>query len=168
MSQSDPPWLVVNAQPNREQTALAHLSRQGFEPYCPMLSKRIRHARKTETVLRPLFPGYLFVAHAGRGQQWRPILSTIGVRTLVRHGDAPCLLDAAVIAAVRARETGNAIAAEPARFQIGQSVTITDGPLEGLIAEVASLDDRERVVVLLDLLKRSVRVTIDASNVTAA
>ncbi len=54
-------WIAVNAHPNREQVAEHHLRNQGYEPYVPVMRKQIRHARQVRDVLRPLFPGYLFV-----------------------------------------------------------------------------------------------------------
>jgi transcriptional antiterminator RfaH len=58
---SAPKWVAVNTHPHRERFALDNLRRQDFGAYCPMIRKRIRHARRTQDVLRPLFPSYLFV-----------------------------------------------------------------------------------------------------------
>jgi transcriptional antiterminator RfaH len=46
--------------PHREHVAIENLTRQKFVVYCPMELKRIRHARRTQDVVRPLFPGYIF------------------------------------------------------------------------------------------------------------
>ena len=54
-------WAAVNTQPHREQVAHANLERQGFVTYCPVVRRRRSHARRVDEVLRPLFPGYLFV-----------------------------------------------------------------------------------------------------------
>ena len=115
-------WAAVNTQPHRERIALDNLQRQGFSTYCPLIRRRRSHARRMEEVLRPLFPGYLFVnVAAGRGC-WRPILSTYGVRTLVRCGDQPSLLDARFIDALQAREVDGAIVRPPVPYRIGQQV----------------------------------------------
>ena len=97
-------WAAVNTQPHREALAIEHLQRQNFECYCPMVRKSVRHARKQHEVLRPLFPGYLFVAIDPDIHRWRPILSTIGVRTLVRCGERLAMLGAEFIDALKARE----------------------------------------------------------------
>ena len=73
-------WAVVNTHVHKVSLALRNLDRQGFMAYCPMMAKRIRHARKFSEVYRPLFPGYVFVALNPAKDQWRPILSTFGVR----------------------------------------------------------------------------------------
>jgi len=55
-------WYVVQTHSQAEAKACGHLQRQGFEIYLPKYLKRRRHARRTETVIAPLFPRYLFVA----------------------------------------------------------------------------------------------------------
>ncbi|WP_414464656.1 transcription termination/antitermination NusG family protein [Hyphomicrobium sp. DY-1] len=60
-----------------------HLRNQGYEVYVPVLRKQIRHARQVREVLRPLFPGYLFARLTHSTMRWRPILSTVGVRSVV-------------------------------------------------------------------------------------
>src|SRR5512145_3209940 len=77
------PWIAVNTNPHREHIVLEHLHRQALTAYCPMIRRHRSHARRVEMVLRPLFPGYLFV-QASTDLKWRPILTTHGVRTVVR------------------------------------------------------------------------------------
>src|ERR1051326_1035679 len=54
-------WYAVNCLSNREFLAAAHLKNQGFQTFLPCRRQTRRHARKFDTVLRPFFPGYLFV-----------------------------------------------------------------------------------------------------------
>ena len=58
---SEKRWYVVHTQPNGEGRANLNLRRQGFATYLPRYARRRRHARRQETVQRPLFPRYLFV-----------------------------------------------------------------------------------------------------------
>ena len=71
-------WYVVHTQPNSESRANEHLRRQGYITFLPKLLKRRRHARKTETVSRPLFPRYIFVQLDTVHQGWHAIRSTFG------------------------------------------------------------------------------------------
>ncbi len=159
-------WIVVNTHPHREATASANLINQGFESYCPVVHKRVRHARMTRDVLRPLFPGYVFVDTSAAAGIWRPILSTVGVRALVRSGDEPSRLDGRFVAALRAREVDGAIAATIPAFHAGQKIQIGHGPFDGTIATIIDLDEKDRLVVLMDILNRPVRVHIDARHVS--
>ena len=55
-------WYVAQTHPRAEMKASQHLGRQGFEVYLPRYLKKRRHARRTDTIAAPLYPGYLFVA----------------------------------------------------------------------------------------------------------
>jgi transcriptional antiterminator RfaH len=167
---SAPPsaWSVVNSQPQREHIALENLARQAFHAYCPMMRKRVRHARRTQEMLRPLFPGYLFVRVNPNLQRWRPILGTYGVRTLVCCGDRPSLLDDGFVEGLKAREIDGAIVRPARPYAPGQQVTMAGGVFDGLIATILEMDEKLRLVVLMDLLNRSTKVRVDANRVTPA
>ena len=162
------PWAVINTHPHREQIALENLQRQDFTAYCPMLRRRRSHARRVTSVLRPLFPGYLFVSTGTNFGRWRPILSTYGVRSIVRSGQNISCIDHAFIATLRDREVDGAIVRPPVPYQVGQSVKIADGPFDGFVATIIDMDEKERLVVLLDLMNRSTKVTLGSQQVTAA
>jgi transcriptional antiterminator RfaH len=160
------PWVVVRTRPHAEQTALENLKRQTFETYCPMLRKRRSHARRVEIVLRPLFPGYLFARCGKQARQWRPILSTYGVRSVVRAGEEPSFIDHGFIASLRAREIDGAIVRPAKPYEVGQKVRIAGGAFDGIVATIIDLEEEERVVVLLDMLQRAAKLTLDVGAVT--
>jgi transcriptional antiterminator RfaH len=161
-------WVVVNTQPHREHIALDNLARQEFQAYCPMMRKRVRHARRTQEVLRPLFPGYLFVRVNPDLQRWRPILSTYGVRTLVCCGDRPSFLDEGFIDGLKARELDGAIVRPASPYRPGQQVKMAGGAFDGLIATILEMDEKDRLVVLMDLLNRPTKVKVEAGCVIPA
>jgi transcriptional antiterminator RfaH len=161
------PWAVVNTHPHREETALENLKRQGFIAYCPMLRRRRSHGRRITPVLRPLFPSYLFVSTGANFARWQPILSTYGVRSLVCSGRNIPTIDDAFIAQIRAREVDGVIVRPPEPYEVGQSVTIADGPFDGLVATIIHMNEKDRLVVLLDLMNRSTSVTLSTHQVTA-
>ena len=158
-------WAVVNTHVHKERLAIDGLARQGFHPYCPMIAKRIRHARKYSNVLRPLFPGYVFVELDLSKDRWRPILSTFGVRTLVRRGERPSLLAPEFVGALKARERDGAIARPDNDLAPGQDVRLSSGYFAGLTAQILELDQNERVTVLLNLLNGQVKAKVPLSDV---
>ena len=160
VSSPDRRWMVLNAQYQREATAIANLERQGFDIYCPRILRTIRHARKSREVMQPLFPGYIFVSCNFGTWAWRPLLSTIGVRSVIRTSDGPSLLDNAFIQALKARERQGVIVRPSSPFVAGQEVRIAHGSLEGMIGRIVEADAKERVVLLINLLNRPVRMTV--------
>ena len=161
-------WIVVNTQPHREQIALENLARQEFNTYCPRMRTRVRHARRTQEVLRPLFPGYLFVRVNADLQRWRPILSTYGVRTLVCCGDRPSFLDDGFVEGLQARTIDGAIVRPASPYELGQRVKMAGGAFDGLIATILEMDEKDRLVVLMDLLNRPTKVRVGAHCVIPA
>ena len=153
-------WLVVNTHSNREVLAERNLIRQGFEVYGPVIQKQIRHARRVHDVLRPLFPGYLFVRRDSRELRWRPILSTLGVRSVVCNGEEPSLLHGSLIADLKARERDGIIARSASPLKVGHTVRVARGPFDGLVGKIIELCEKDRLIVLMDFLNQPIKVTV--------
>ena len=151
-------WFVVSTHPHREDFAFENLERQDFNVYCPRILKHIRHARRAYDAPRPLFPGYLFVE---RGQRWRSILSTFGVRSVVCQGDTPALLPEGFVENLKAREADGFIQRPKVPFQAGQQVAISGGLFDGVIGQIIELRDNDRVLLLLDLVNQKAKMHID-------
>lgn len=161
-------WLVVTSHPNREAYATENLERQGFRVYYPRIIKRIRHARRTYDAPRPLFPSYLFVAQNETSARWRALLSTYGVRLVVRHGEIPGTIDDAFIRALKAREIHGLLRKPEQPFVPGQEVMIQGGALDGLVGTILELRERERIVVLMNLLNQQSKVLLKAEQLSPA
>jgi transcriptional antiterminator RfaH len=163
-------WYVVQTQSRAEVKALAHLCRQGFDIYLPRYLKRRRHARRIETVAAPLFPRYMFVAVDIAVQRWRTIQSTIGVSRLVCNGDSPAAVPDAVIDGLKCREDERGFVKLDCRprFAPGAKIRVVDGVFSDCLGLFESTSDGERVAILLDLLGRKVRVSLDSEFVMAA
>jgi transcriptional antiterminator RfaH len=163
-------WYAVHTQPNAEAKALDNLLRQGYHAYLPRRRVEIRHARRRQLVLRPLFPRYLFAGLDRATMLWRPILSTFGVSGVVRAGGEPAAVPAEIVAELRDREAaGDFDRPRPGQaLRVGELVRVTAGAFEDMLGRLVELRDEERVVVLLELLGRSVRAQLRADAVAAA
>ena len=165
VTRGDRAWLVVQTHPGKERFAVENLQRQSFLSYCPMVQKRaarpIRGNPGTgKDVIRPLFPGYVFVETSCADHAWRPLLSTYGVRTLIRFGSRIGSVDPRFIEALRGREVGGLVALPDAPYAVGDRVTIRGGPFDGVVATILSMSEKDRLVVLMDILSRPVKVRI--------
>lgn len=163
-------WYAAYTQPQTEARAAQQLRNQGFAVFLPLCRRLRRHARRSETVLRPLFPRYLFVALDAEHQRWRSVNGTRGIVHLVCQGDRPAAVPAGVVEALQARADGTG--AVPldvlAVFERGQRLEITEGPFAGLVGRYDSLTADQRVILLLELLGRSVEVAVPLMHVDAA
>jgi transcriptional antiterminator RfaH len=163
-------WYAVYTQPHAETKALEHLLRQGYSAYLPRYRTRVRHARRCQMVLRPLFPRYLFAGIDRAAMRWRPILSTIGVADVVRAGDEPSPIPSEIVDVIREREeAGGFDRCNPQHsLRLGELVRVTAGAFEDMVGKLVELRDQDRVVVLLELLGRGVRAQLRVETVEAA
>ena len=158
-------WAVVNTHPSRERLVLEHLDRQDFRAYCPFVNKPLRRGSRTIDTTRPLFPGYIFVQASRDSAVWRPILSTFGVRSVIRFGDQLGLVDAAFIRSLQDREEAGIVVPPQSPYEPGQSVRVSGGPFDGVIATILALDEKRRLVLLMQLMQREVVVKVEAAGV---
>lgn len=162
-------WFVVRTQSRAEQKAEQHLTNQGFAAYLPRYRRRVRHARRNEIVLRPLFPGYLFVHLDPVHCRWRSINGTVGVREILTNGDAPLAVCDRIIDEIRAREDDSGVVKLVApSFARGQVVRMLEGPLVDVSGLFEEMRDENRVVLLVSLLGRKVRMQVPVAAVAAA
>lgn len=163
-------WIAVNTHANAESLAVSNLRRQRYDCYCPTYPAQRRHARKVEAVRRPLFPGYVFVDVGSRDGIWRPIMSTIGVRAVVRFGERLGVLPGNLVATLREREAEGDLRAFDAdeRLQLGQEVRFDGTAFNDLIGRIVAIDAKDRILVLLDLLQRTVQVMAKPQHLVAA
>jgi transcriptional antiterminator RfaH len=161
-------WVVVNTHPHKELLAIDNLQRQNFRAYCPMARKRIRHARREQDVLRPLFPGYIFTQVDTASHRWRSIASTFGVRSLVSFGDRLGFLQDGFVQTMKAREVEGAIVRPTTPYVVGQQVRVAGGAFDGIVATIIEMNEKDRLMVLLNLLSRPVKMQLGAANVVAA
>ena len=161
-------WMVVTTLPHREEFAIENLVRQDYNAYCPMMMRRIRHARRTYDAKRPLFPGYVFVERPSQRQSWRPLLGTFGVRSVVCHGERPSLLPPGFVESLKVREIDGTIRKPELPFKPGQLVAISGGALDGLVGQILEIRESDRVLLLLNLLNQQTRVQVDAKMLRSA
>ena len=162
-------WYVVRTKTGAEERAVWHLKNQGFESYLPRYRKQVRHARKTAAVLRPLFPGYVFVCMDLGQQRWRAINGTFGVISLVQFGAAPLPISTVIINAIREREDAvGAVNVMPDGLKAGDQVRVREGAFADYTALLEEVSDDKRVILLLDLMGRAVRVSVPMESLAKA
>lgn len=162
-----PAWYVVLAHSGRERQARDHLERQSYEVYLPM---KLHTSKKGELSARPFFPRYMFVRVDLTSQPWRPILSTLGVQSMLMGGDHPMWIAEGLVQRIKAHEIGGFIklsdrpkAACP--FEVGQRLKVVSGPFEKFEAVFSEPVDANRVAILVSLLGRDSRVVLQLDQV---
>ncbi|MEW6259513.1 MAG: transcriptional activator RfaH [Thermodesulfobacteriota bacterium] len=156
-------WFVIRTKSHREMNAKLHYERQGYEVYLPVIRKVVRHARSKAEVLRPFFPGYLFLRLEPEFCDWIAIASTYDAIGPVRFGDQYVPLPDWVIEDLKAREIDGTICldrVQPEWLVPGAAVGVRIE--DEMIAPgiVYSQRGKDNVVVLLELLGRELKATV--------
>ena len=106
-------WFVVYAGINCENTALRGLRDKSFECYCPMGSKPVRHARKTEIRVFPVFSRYLFILTIPNAENLSHVRDTDGVIDVLTNNWLPVAVDNSVIDEIKTLELAGAFDVKP-------------------------------------------------------
>lgn len=159
-------WIAVATHPNAEDRAIQNLKRQGYECYCPRAPVPRRRA-SGGMAIRPFFPGYLFVRLDRAKDQWRPIMYSRGVRSVVRFGEQVGVVPAGLIESLIAKEASGELKSPSAaeRVSVGQRITLRGTLFDDFVATVQSIDARDRICVLLELMQRTVRLVVSSDQV---
>ena len=158
-SNCDAPWFALRVKPRHEKSVSWALANRGYLTYLPCYTALRRWSDRTKRVRLPLFPCYLFCRI--RIEDRLPVLVVPSVRSIVGFGGRPCAVEEAQIREVqRVEESG--LPAMPWPFvQLGEKVQLTAGPLSGLRGVIEQFKGVDRLIVSVELLKRSVAVEID-------
>lgn len=109
-----------------------------------------------------MFPRYLFIYLSKDTDNWGPIRSTIGVVSLVRFGQVPAAVPPELIALFKKREDVEGFQPLPTQqFRVGTKIRITEGGFAGYEAVFLATSGRDRVTVLLKVLGRRARASVD-------
>jgi transcriptional antiterminator RfaH len=153
-------WYLVHARPNNESKAAFNLAAQGFEAFLPRIEKTVRHARRLQTVRRPLFPRYLFVRFDTARDRWLSICGTFGVARLFMQDGRPVPVPVGIVEDLLAHSDAGLTRLD-VELREGQRVHILSGPFADLTATLARLDEGRRVEVLLEMMGAAVPVSVE-------
>jgi len=134
---------------------------KGYEVFVPTYLDIRKYASCVKKIDAALFPGYLFCRLNVNNRL--PLLTTPGVHHIVSLGGVPCAIDEAEIAAIRLVVDSKLPATPWPYLTTGHHARIESGPFAGLEGIVIQLKGRERLVLSVNLLQRSVAVEIDRS-----
>jgi len=165
-----PNWYVLHLKANHENVAEKYLNGTRIEHFLPRYSvKSRRKDRKHALVNRPLFPGYVFVRLNLQSEQKTRALRSPGAVKLVgfNTSSASVVPDDVVESLKILVKDGSAVKPHP-YLDAGRRVNIMDGPFKGASGFLDRRGRKNRLVVTLELLGRSVSVPVEEEDVELA
>ena len=153
-------WYVIHAKPHQESAVELHLRQLGMEAFCPRLKETKIIRRKRQSVVAPLFPGYLFSRFVLK-DHYRAVVYARGVRRVVCCGSTPAPIEDQLLEGIRRQHIDGCVTVPASRFAPGQTIRIREGSLCGLEAVFErELSGPQRAVLLLKALSYQARVIV--------
>ena len=157
-------WYLAQFKPNSHSIAERNLARQGFRSFLPLQEETRRTNGKFVTRLRPLFPGYIFVALDPAQGGWRAVNSTNGITRLVCLGTEPTPVPSALVSELMRRCDGDGKLLPPRHFSPGDRVVLSGGPFTDFVATIEGVSPDRRVYVLIEMMGAQTRITLKAEH----
>jgi transcription antitermination factor NusG len=158
------PWYALQVRTRYERIVAEYLTGFDYEWFLPVCKNLKRWSDRVKEVEVPLFPGYLFCRFDVQNRL--PILKIPGVVQVVGYNRQPVSVDEQEIAAIQTL-VASGVPNQPCSFvEIGDRVQIASGPLRGLQGILVESRGRNKFVLSVSLLQRSVAVEIDSMSVT--
>ena len=162
-------WYCLRSRPKHEHIAAAHLRQMaGVEVFCPRLRFKRPTVRGARWFEEAMFPGYLF-ARFDFIERHKEVGYANGISGILRFGERYAAVSEGIVAMLRDHTNETQVAVIEPDIREGDSVTIVQGAMTGIVGVVTHfLSGRERVRVLLDFLGREMHAEVEKTAVLPA
>lgn len=157
-------WVLARFKPNSHSIAERNLARQGFRTFLPTQEESKRARDKFITQMRPLFPGYPFVALDLLQGGWRAVNSTYGITRLVSLGKEPTPVALDLVSQLMLRCDREGKLLPPKLLKPGDEVMLAKGPFTDFVAAIERIEPDRRVYVLMELKGSKRRMAVSAEH----
>lgn len=160
---SEPKWHALYTKHQHEKRVAEHLSARGHEVFLPAYSVLHRWKDRMKLVSLPLFPCYVFINNSL--ERKLDIVTAPGVFSIVGTSEgASSIPDAEIESIRRILESRSQVEPYP-YLNCGDRVRIVYGTLEGIEGILVRKKSSCRLVLSVELLKKSVAVDVDEASV---
>jgi transcription antitermination factor NusG len=154
-------WYVIQTQSRHEDKVETALARKGLEAFLPRITYPSRRRDRKVILKAPLFPGYMFLRIEMDPVTFHQVVKIDGIVRVLGNG-SPTPLEAEVVDSIRQIVEGERPFYAWRYLNKGKQVRVIDGPLAGTVGTIVDKKEKKRrLVVAVELFKRSVAVELD-------
>lgn len=159
-------WYAAYTRSRHEKAVRDNLDGKAIESFLPLLGGYSLWKDRKKFTEKPLFPGYVFVKTDECG--FLDVLKTRGVVCLVGFDGSPAAVPAKQLDDIR-RLIESKVGFDTCPYlTAGREVYVKRGALEGMQGRVVERRGTSRLIMSVDLIKRSVSVEVDVLDVELA
>jgi transcription antitermination factor NusG len=151
-------WYAAYTRANHERRVAQELAERSVEHFLPQYQSRRKWKDREVELALPLFPGYVFVRMAL--ERKLRVLQVPGVACLVSFAGKPVVVPAEEFARIQELLNRKVLATPHPYLSVGRRAHVLDGPFAGLEGIVVRRNKRNRLVISLDLIARSIAVEL--------
>jgi len=159
-------WYCVHTRSRHEGVVYQRLVDKQIQAFLPKMEVWSKRKDRRKKIQKALFPGYLFVYEMMNPQHGLEILKTPGVVKILGNEVGPMPVPETQIESIKKLLDGKAAVSPFPYLKEGQLVRIVDGPLRGCEGFLVKIkEQKEKLVISIDLLQRSVSVEIESASI---
>ena len=167
MSQFKAGWYLIYTRPNHEKKVHTRLTEQNINSFLPLTRQLSAWKDRKKYVDKPLFPSYVFI-YLNDMRNYYDGMDTEGSLYYVKTGKDIARVSDSVVDSIKvATAQTNDIEVTDNYFEPGRKLVISEGALTGLSCEVVKSEQKEKLLVRVDLLQRSVLLTLNQEHLMA-
>jgi transcription antitermination factor NusG len=159
----EPQWYAAHTRARHEKRIAEQLASRNIDYFLPLYKAAHRWKDRVAELELPLFPGYIFV-HVAL-QRRRDLWQIPSIVKLVGFNGLPAPLPASEIESLRAGLAAQLKTVPLPYLKVGRRVRVKNGPLMGAEGILLRKKDKFRIVLSIDIIRRSVAVELDAADV---
>lgn len=157
-------WHLIYTKPRHEKKVHAQLTELKIDSFLPTRKVlRIWHDRK-KYIDEPLFPSYVFI-YLNNWQSYYGGMDINGALCYVRVGKQIARVQDTVVNNIKLivnQERDIEVSDFP--FRAGEKMVISKGVFAGLVCELVEYNNKQMLLVRIELLQRSVLVTLPTAH----
>jgi transcriptional antiterminator NusG len=159
-------WYCIHTRSRHEEVVFQRLEDKRIDSFLPKLEVWSRRKDRRKKIQKALFPGYIFVHEVLNPLHRLEILKTPGVVKILGNEKGPVAVPEIQIASIQTILGGKSAVSPFPYLKEGQIVRVVEGPLKGCEGFLLKIKEgKEKLVISVDLLQRSVAVEIDGASV---
>lgn len=159
----DKRWLCLQVKSGGEFRSALGLKERGYETFVPVFEQKRQWSDRVKIVQVPLFTGYVFLRfNAGNSYS---IVAAPGVLRFVGSGKMPTPIEDSEIEALQITTQTGLLCGPCAFLEVGQEVGVRLGPLVFLKGKIVRFKNKQRLILSVNLIRRSVFVEVDGYEV---
>jgi transcription antitermination factor NusG len=164
-SELEPKWYPFYTRSRFEKKALLNLQKGGYEAFLPLKPSERTWSDRKKIVEMPLFSSYIFVKVPK--YKLYDVLQVYGiVRYIVFNGQPATVKESEIELIKKILSPKIEVEVIDGAIEEGAVVKLTSGIFNGYNGKVVKLSGKNKVVIQIESINKSLLITMDKSNLT--